>query len=104
MHLGWGPDACENVSGFCPDVPGAWSFLRRLFLEADALPFVELVEFTGFDGAAMEEPLLSAIVPNESEPPIPDQTLDSSVRHVDNLRRPQARGPAYGLTISIPAP
>ena len=34
----------------------------------------------------MEEPLLPAVVANESEAAIPDDPLDCAVRHVDNLR------------------
>ena len=36
----------------------------------------------------MKEPLLPAVVADESEPSIPDEPLDSAVRHVDNLRGP----------------
>src|SRR4051812_42571024 len=34
----------------------------------------------------MEEPLLPALIPNESETTVAHQPLDRTVRHVDNLR------------------
>lgn len=36
----------------------------------------------------MEKPLLPAVVTNEPETPIPDQSLNRAVRHVENLRGP----------------
>jgi hypothetical protein len=57
--------------------------LRRLFVKADALALVELLETSGLNGAAMEEPLLSAIVTDEPETTVPDQSLNRTARHVE---------------------
>jgi hypothetical protein len=46
----------------------------------------------GMDGAAMEEPLLTAVIADEPEAPIPYEPLDGTVRHVDNLRGPSPDG------------
>ena len=70
-------------------IPRAWAFLRRFLVEADALSLVQLFEVSGLHRAAMEEPFLPAIVPDEPESPIAHQTLDDPVRHVDNLRGPR---------------
>ena len=66
----------------CANVARSGSLLGGLFLEANALPFVELLEVARFDGVAVEEPLLTALVLDEPETAIPDQTLDCSARHV----------------------
>ena len=61
-----------SASGFGrANVTRAWAFLRRFLVEADALTLVELIESPAFDRAAMEEPLLTAFVADESEPAIP---------------------------------
>ena len=69
------------------DVSGAWSLRGRLFVEVDALALVQLIE-AAFHRAPVEEPLLPALVSDEPEAPIPDQSLDRAVRHVINLRGP----------------
>ena len=63
------------------DVARSWSFLRRLFIEADALAFVELFELARH-GTAMEEPLLPAVVTNEPESAIAHQSFNRPVGHV----------------------
>src|SRR5688572_21309040 len=83
----------KKASGLSADVPRARAFLRRLLLEADALPLVELFEVTSLDRIAVEKPLLTALVLDEPETAVPYQTFDGSVRHVD------LRGP-YGPTRS----
>src|SRR5688500_5672071 len=75
----------------CADIARARSLLRRLLLEADALPLVELFEFPYLDRIAVEKPLLTALVLDEPETAVPYQPFDGSVRHVD-LRGPY--GPA----------
>ena len=67
-------------SAFAAHLAGSGSFRRWFFLEADTLPFVELVE-AAFDRAAMKEPLLPALVADESEPSVPNEPLDSTGRH-----------------------
>src|SRR5688500_3089879 len=68
-------------SGLRSDIARSRSFLGRFLLEADALPFVELLEVARLDRVAVEEPLLTALVLDEPETPIPHQTFDCSVRH-----------------------
>src|SRR5207249_2685535 len=53
---------------------------RRFLLEAHALPFVQLIE-AALDRAAMEEPLLSAVVSNEPEPTVSNESLDRTARY-----------------------
>src|SRR5690349_8935370 len=72
--------AALRRSRFATDVPRARALGGRLLLEADPLAFIELIE-TALDGAAMEEPLLAAVVANEPETPIPNESLDRSCRH-----------------------
>src|SRR5919198_5809920 len=72
--------ATLRVSGFGAYVSGARTFRRRFLFEADALSFVELVEATRHR-TAMEEPLLPAVVANESESPVSNESLDRTCRH-----------------------
>src|SRR5439155_24601923 len=72
--------ATLRVSGFGANVSGARTFRRRFLFEADALSFVELVE-AARHRTAMKEPLLPAVVANESEPPVPNESLDRTCRH-----------------------
>jgi hypothetical protein len=68
---------------FGPDVSSARPLCGRLFVEADALSLVQLIETARLDRAAVEEPFLSAIVANKPETAIPYQPFDRAVRHVD---------------------
>jgi len=87
-------------SGLGSDVSRARSFRRWLFIEADALTFVQLLEPTRRHRAAVKEPLLAAIVANEAESAIPNQPFDRAVRHVDVP--PQAiDGSPYGYAIKF---
>ena len=70
-------------SGVRADVPRSRTFRRRLLIEADALTFVQLLERAGLHRAAVKEPLLAAIVADESESAIADQPFNRAVRHVD---------------------
>src|SRR4029079_648461 len=79
-----------NALALAANVAGARSFRRRLFLEADALTFVQLVEVT-LHRASMEEPLLAAVVANETEPPITDDPLDCAACHASLPGRTNAQ-------------
>src|SRR5688572_25991295 len=65
---------------FGPNVPGARSFCRRLFVEADALAFVQLIE-AAFHRAAVKEPLLPAFVADESKASVANESFDRTARH-----------------------
>jgi len=71
------------ISGFGADVSRARAFRRWLFVEADALTFVQLLERTRLHRASVKEPLLAAIVADKPESAIADQPFDRAVRHVD---------------------
>jgi hypothetical protein len=73
----------RSGSGVRADVPCPRTFRRRLLIEADALTFVQLLERAGLHRAAVKEPLLAAIVADESESAIADQPFNRAVRHVD---------------------
>ena len=60
-----------RVLVFAADVAGARPFGRGLFVEADALAFIQLVE-AALDRAAVEESLLAAFVADESKAPVAD--------------------------------
>ena len=66
--------------GVAADVAGAGPLRRRLFFEGHALPFIELVE-AALDRAPMEEPLLPAVVADETETPVPNESLDRAAWH-----------------------
>ena len=87
-------------SAFAADVACARPLGRRFFLEADALAFIELVE-AALHRAAVEEPLLAAIVANEPEPSVPNESLDraGSPSRVVSLG---AVVPRIRLSISVP--
>src|SRR5262249_26597879 len=65
----------QSVGLFATNVARPRSFRGRLFLEVDALTFVQLIE-ASLHGAAMEEPLLATVVTNEPEPPVTNESLD----------------------------
>src|SRR5262245_666216 len=60
----------EGSGGFAANVPRARPLGRWLFLETDALAFVQLVE-TALDRTPVEEPLLPAVVADEAKTPVP---------------------------------
>src|SRR5262245_41099598 len=70
----------EAISAFGSDVPGARPLGRRFFLEIDPLALIELVEAALYR-ASVEEPLLSAIVANEPESSVPNESLDRAGCH-----------------------
>src|SRR4029078_9710842 len=65
---------------FGAHVARARPFVGRFFVEADALSLAQLIE-VHLHRAAVEKPLLSAIVPDEPEPPIPNKSLDRATWH-----------------------
>jgi hypothetical protein len=73
---------CGGVqrSAFAANITGARTFRRWLFIETDTLAFVELVE-AALDRTAMKEPLLPAVVANEPEPSVANESFDSAARH-----------------------
>ena len=81
-------DQAHRSSRFGADIPGPWSLGRGFFVEADSLSFIQLIEVPDFHRAPVEKPLLTAVVTDESEPPIAHQPFDRAVRHVDYLRGP----------------
>src|SRR5437764_9552240 len=60
-------DGFQTWLAFATYVAGARTLWRGLLVETDALAFVELIE-VALHGAPVEEPLLSAVVADESEP------------------------------------
>src|ERR1051325_7268738 len=68
------------MSGFAADVAGARPFRGGFLLERDSLPLIELVE-APLHGAAMEEPLLAAVVADETEAAVSNESLDRACRH-----------------------
>src|SRR5258708_3033937 len=72
------------------NVAGARSFGRRLFCEVDALAFIQLVEAALYR-AAMKKPLLPAIVADEAEPSVANESLDGATRHPSLLERVRVR-------------
>ncbi len=85
----WTPDSCVRAN-----VAGTRPLLRRLLVEHDALPFVELLERAGLHRAPVKEPLLTAVIPDEAKSAIPYQSLDRAVRHVEYLRGSRPHDPA----------
>jgi hypothetical protein len=71
---------------FAANVPGARPLRRRLLVEVNALAFVQLIE-AALHGTSMEKPLLAAVVTNEPETPVPNESLDSAGRHPSLLGR-----------------
>src|SRR5262245_66669228 len=76
-----------------PDIPGARPFGRWLLVETDPLPLIQCLEGACLHRTAMEEPLLTAVVPDEPKTAIAHQPLDRPVSHVDNLRGPCLHDP-----------
>ena len=72
------------------NVAGARPFGRRLFFEVDALAFIQLIEAT-LHGAAVEKPLLPAIVADETKPSVANESLDGATRHPSLLGRARVR-------------
>jgi hypothetical protein len=72
--------ACCDELPFGANVSGARALRGRLFVKVDALSFVELVE-AALHRTPMEEPLLAAVVANEPEPSVPNESLDGAGRH-----------------------
>ena len=87
-------------SGFAADVARSRSLRRRLFIKADALTFVQLLERAGLHRATVKKPLLAAIVANESKSAITDQPFNRAVRHVD-VPPGTVDGPSWGHAINI---
>ena len=63
---------------FAADVPGPRALGRGLLVEADALAFFQLVE-GALHRAAVKEPLLAAVVPDEPETPVTNESLDRTL-------------------------
>src|SRR5262249_22020943 len=84
---------------FAANVAGARPFRRRLLIEADALTFVELVE-AALNRTSMKEPLLTAIVANEPEPSVSNESFDRAARHPSLLG--QAAAQWRGISSSVP--
>jgi hypothetical protein len=75
------------------DVASARSLSRGLLFEVDALALIQLVE-ASLHRAAVKEPLLAAVVTNEPEPTITNESFDSAARHpslLEHTRCAQAR-------------
>src|SRR5256885_11182588 len=71
---------------FAADVPGARTLGRGLLVEVDALAFLQLVE-GALHRAAVKEPLLTAVVPDEPETPVTHESFDRTARHPSLLGR-----------------
>jgi hypothetical protein len=68
------------VLSVAADVSGARSLGRRLFVEADALTFIQCIE-AALDGAPVKEPFLPALVANETKTSIANEPFDGATRH-----------------------
>src|SRR5207237_4206065 len=77
-------------SAFGANVAGARSLGRGLFVEVDALAFIQLIE-AALHRAAVKEPLLPAVVSNEAEAAIPYESLDGATRHPSLLEHARAQ-------------
>src|SRR5512133_917192 len=84
----------------------AWPLARGLLLEADALTFVQLVESRIAHCTPVEEPLLPAVVADETKTPVPDESLDRSLRHrvsfaveLSNVVVRRCRFPATSISV-----
>jgi hypothetical protein len=86
-------------SAFAANVTGARSLGRWFFIKADTLTFVELVE-AALDRAAVKEPFLPAIVADEPEPSVANESFDSAARHPSLLGLVQM--PSSGISSSVP--
>src|SRR5438045_1771920 len=84
---------------FGANVAGAWSLGRGLFVEVDALAFIQLIE-APLHRAAMKEPLLPAVVSNEPEAAVPYESLDGAARHPSLLEH--ARVPRLWISSFVP--
>jgi hypothetical protein len=62
-------------SAFAADVAGPGALGGWLFVECDALSFIQLVE-ASLHRAAMEKPFLAAVVANETEPSVTNESFD----------------------------
>jgi hypothetical protein len=80
----------ESSGGFRPNVGRARPLGRWLFLEADALAFVQLIE-AALDGTPMKKPFLTTVVANETETPVSDKSLDRAARHPSLLGHTDAQ-------------
>jgi hypothetical protein len=85
---------------FAANVSRSRPFGRRFFLEAHALSFVQLIE-AALHRAAVKEPLLSAVVSNEPEPTVSNESLDRTARH-PRLLAGAHKLPREGLSIFVP--
>src|SRR6185503_7142669 len=74
----WSASVADCLS-LAANVPRARPLGRRLFVETDALAFVELLE-APFHRAPVKEPLLAALVANEPETPVTNESLDRTAR------------------------
>src|SRR5262249_28935052 len=85
-------------SAFAANVAASRPLGRGLFFEVDALAFIQLVE-AALDGAPVEEPLLTAVVADETKSSVAHESLDRTARHPSLL---WARVPRLGLSSSVP--
>src|SRR5436309_5243047 len=88
-------------SAFAADVSCPRPLGRGFLLKAHALAFVQLVE-AALHGAAVKEPLLSAVVANESEPSVANESLDRTGRH-PSLLETRTCCPRTGISIFVPS-
>jgi len=78
------------------NVTGARALRRVLCRELHALPFAKKLEDGAPDGAAVEKVFDAALIANESEPLVDEETCDSAGRHSrvppmrESLRQSQA--------------
>jgi hypothetical protein len=69
-----------------PDVARAWTLLRLLRSEFNALAFAEQLENGAADGAAMKEVLNSSLIADEPETFVDQEPCDCAGRHARVLR------------------
>jgi hypothetical protein len=78
--------AMDSELRVAANVSSARPLGRRFLVELNALTLVQLVEAPLY-GTSMEKPLLSAVVANEPEPAVTNESLDSAGRHPSLLGR-----------------
>ena len=76
----------EKLTFYQTDISGAWTLLRFLRSEFDALTLAEQLENGAADGAAMKEVLDSPFIADEPEPFVDEKPCNRAGRHTRVLR------------------
>ena len=76
----------KDLTFYETDVSGAWTLLRILRSELDALTFAEQLEHRAANRAAMKEVFDPAFIADEPEPFVDEKPCDRAGRHTRVLR------------------